>query len=128
MMIGLFGLNDLEKSALIEALSAELRDGAFEVVSGAHKIAMLLPNGQEEFRRLSKEQKREVRSRALRFIKERTSRTNITAIVTADCDFWAEEGPLADAGCARTGFMYLTHIIYLRAMGEHPTNHCVTSI
>ncbi|KAJ5335706.1 uncharacterized protein N7506_005642 [Penicillium brevicompactum] len=118
VIIGVYGLPGSGKSFLLDILKCGLSHAEFSFYDGSQAIAAATPGGLQAFQNLNEDSKERVRDLAIRRIKQDSSHSGRSAIVTGHAMFWAEEAA-GQLVCTPADLHTYTHILYLDVPAEN---------
>jgi adenylate kinase len=118
VIIGRYGLPGSGKSFLLNILKCGLSHVEFSFYDGSQVIAAGTPGGLQAFQNLDEDDKDRVRDRAIRRIKQESSDSGRSAIVTGHAMFWAEGDVAGQFVYTPADLDTYTHILYLDVPAE----------
>ncbi|CAG8161798.1 unnamed protein product [Penicillium nalgiovense] len=118
VIIGLYGLPGSGKSFLLNILKCGLSHAEFSFYDGSQVIAAGTLGGLQAFQNLDEDDKDRVRDHAIRRIKQESSDSGRSAIVTGHAMFWAEDEVAGQLVYTPADLDTYTHILYLDVPAE----------
>jgi uracil phosphoribosyltransferase/phosphoserine phosphatase/adenylate kinase len=113
-VIGIYGISGSGKSFILEIMRQDLDSAEFIFFEGSEVIDSLVPGGLEAFRASNAEKQSNFRIEAINFIKNDTSISGKTAVVTGHLMFWSEIDNAPKAVYTSGDLDTFTHIIYVQ--------------
>ncbi|SPJ78848.1 related to 2-3-cyclic-nucleotide 3-phosphodiesterase [Fusarium torulosum] len=127
-VIGIYGISGSGKSFILHILRQDLDPAQFIFFEGSEVIDSLVPGGLKAFRASNAEEQSRFRIEAINFIKNETSISGKTAVVTGHLMFWSEIDNAPKAVYTSEDLDTFTHIIYLHTPVEIISRRIVSDI